>query len=85
MTHTRPLDALGIGCEINREKQTPGGWELKTSQTMIQHTPATVKVKAKCKPSNESEKEGFAKLKTSNKRTLAEQGFASKRVTAQTK
>ena len=39
---------------------------LKTSQTRLPHTQATVKVKAECKPSNKSKKKGFAQ--TANNR-----------------
>ena len=45
---------------------------LKTSQTRLPHTQAVEKVKAKCNPSNESEKEGFAK--TENKQQTNPRG-----------
>ena len=57
---------------------------LKTSQARLPHTQAVGKDVARYKPSSESKEEGFAKRKTSNKRTLAEQDFTSKSLTVQT-
>jgi len=46
---TRPLDALGLGCEIDGKRQTPEGWRLETSETRIKHTPAIEKDVARYK------------------------------------
>ena len=45
--HTRPLDALGLRCEIDGKRQTPGGQRLQASQTGLKHTLATEKEVAK--------------------------------------
>ena len=37
-THTRPLDALRLGCEIDGKRQTPEGWRLENSQTRIKNS-----------------------------------------------
>ena len=47
--HTQPLDALGLRCEIDGKRQTPGGQRLQTSQTGLKHTPVTEKDVEKCK------------------------------------
>ena len=46
---TKPLDALGLKCEIDRKRQTLEGWRSKTSQTRIKHTPVIEKDVARYK------------------------------------
>ena len=47
--HTRPLDALGLRCEIDGKRQTTEGQKSKTNQTRIKHTPVIEKDVANCK------------------------------------
>ena len=46
---TKPLDALGLKCEIDGKRQTPEGWRSKTRQTRIKNTPVIEKDVARYK------------------------------------